>query len=120
MKFYEYLRLSESLARSQEDGDCEDSWKPFDAANGVICEPKADLPENWEFESENWALILPEVFSWKTLRQVCLLVLGSVAFIAVYYPLMRGICWLILAVGWWFGVDGAVWPGDYTPYPEQF
>lgn len=36
-----------------------------------------------------------------------------------YWPLARGFCWLVLAVGYWCGADGAVWPGPYTPYPER-
>ena len=36
-----------------------------------------------------------------------------------YWPIARGFCWLILAIGYWFGVDGAVWPGPYTPYPPN-
>lgn len=102
-----------------EDDDYFDDWRDetlFDDND----DDDSELQEDWEFESEDWALILRELFSWTKVRQVLMCLAGSMVFLAAYYPLMRGLCWLMLAAGYWCGADGAVWPGPYTPYPEQF
>lgn len=75
--------------------------------------------DNWEFESVDWARIASELFSWNRIRIAAQFFASALAFIVLYYPLMRGICWLILALAYWCGTDGAVWPGPYTPYPSD-
>ena len=39
---------------------------------------------------------------------------------AAYWPIARAYCWLVLFLAYLFGVDGAAWPGPYTPFPSQF
>ena len=45
--------------------------------------------------------------------------LGFLLTMALYYPIVRGYCWLVLVLAYAFGVD-SVWPGPYTPFPSQF
>jgi len=46
-------------------------------------------------------------------------ILFAIFVFVAYWPIARGIAWLLLAIGYWCGADGAVWPGPYTPYPPD-
>lgn len=45
--------------------------------------------------------------------------LGFVLTLALYYPVVRGYFWLVLAIAYLVGTN-PTWPGPYTPYPPQF
>ena len=99
-----------------EDDDYFDDWRDESLFDDDDDEPE----EDWAFESEDWPRIVKELFNRERLRGAAQCVVSALAFLALYYPLMRGYCWLVLAIGYWCGTDGAVWPGPYTPYPEHF
>ena len=99
-----------------EDDDYFDDWRD----ESLFDDDDDELEEDWAFESEDWSRIVKELFSREQLRSAAQCVMGALAFLVLYYPLLRGYCWLVLAIAYWCGTDGSVWPGPYTPYPEQF
>ena len=122
------LALEEALAMPHEEGWCDDDdeYEDDDYFNDWLDEMLFDddddgeLQEDWEFESEDWALILKELFNWDRVKKLGAYALSALAMMVLYYPLMRGYCWLVLAIAYVCGTDGSVWPGPYTPYPEHF
>ena len=125
------LTWEEAMAMPHEEGwydDEDDEYDDEDYFNDWLDETLFDdddddddeLMADWEFESENWALILKELFGWDRAKKLGAYALSALAMMALYYPLMRGYCWLVLAAAYFCGTDGSAWPGPYTPYPEHF
>lgn len=121
------ITLEEAPVMPRDEGeyDDDDEYEDDDYFNDWLDETLFDddddeLEEDWAFESEDWSRIVKELFNRERLRGAAQCVVSALAFLALYYPLMRGYCWLVLVIGYWCGTDGAVWPGPYTPYPEHF
>lgn len=122
------LTREDTPAMPHEEGRCDDDdeYEDDDYFNDWLDETLFDddddgeLQEDWEFESEDWALILKELFNWDRVKKLGAYALSALAMMVLYYPLMRGYCWLVLAIAYVCGTDGSAWPGPYTPYPEHF